>query len=745
MNLYPSDLTNKVEAILVDADNTRIYNLQKSILLAKNALKLSKAYSLTELIAKSLSQLAFYYMISGVNKKAISIATKAGELFEKLGNEKAVADAKYTIASVHYKSDNLHLGLKYLLDCIVIYRKYNDYLGQAKTYKSLGTIYEYLLDKENAKEVYELAIKAAKICGNDNMRTNIYNPLSGIYLNQNNFKKATDLIDKAIAQKQQSGDIRGLAFSYYGKAKIYAKQNEYTLAEEFYNKSINIHLEMGEKLGLGYAYNKLGILFLEQDRFEDAINIANKALDLFEIFHCRMTKTATILLLYKVYDKQKKPELALHYLKIYLAEQDENVHIQTHQIISNYKIITNIEAKLLEDQLHIEKAEHIAQSKQDFLSNMSHEIRTPLNAVISITNLLSEKENASQEDTELLGVLKYSSNNLLSIVNNVLDFTKLEEGKVELEKSIVHFRSLLNNIKNTYSSLAKDKGLQLELLIDEKIDIAYELDATKLAQILGNLLGNAIKFTDEGTVTLSIEKVSENKGESKLLFKVKDTGNGIPDDFVDKLFDKFSQPKLGIQKNKAGSGLGLTIVKELVNLHGSQIYVNTKIGEGTVFSFTLMLTPKTLLLETSSKTYDDLSNLNVLIAEDNKVNMLVALKILHKWGIKPDTAINGKEASEKTNQKKYDIILMDLQMPILNGFEAAIKIKNEDGCNMNTPIYAFTADITADYNAVYEQYFEGFLHKPIEVDLLHNALSLVQNKIESPVDFNKYAASVQTA
>jgi tetratricopeptide (TPR) repeat protein len=200
MNLYPSDLVNKVDAILLDADNTRVYNLQKSILLAKKALKISKAFDITELIAKSLSQLAFYYMISGVNKKAISIATKAGELFEKLGNEKAVADAKYTIASVHYKSDNLHLGLKYLLDCIVIYRKYNDYLGQAKTYKSLGTIYEYLLDKENAKEVYELAIKAAKICGNDNMRTNIYNPLSGIYLNQNNFKKATDLIDKAIAQ-----------------------------------------------------------------------------------------------------------------------------------------------------------------------------------------------------------------------------------------------------------------------------------------------------------------------------------------------------------------------------------------------------------------------------------------------------------------------------------------------------------------------------------------------------------------
>jgi signal transduction histidine kinase/AmiR/NasT family two-component response regulator len=502
---------------------------------------------------------------------------------------------------------------------------------------------------------------------------------------------------------------------------------------------------MGEKLGLGYAYNKLGILFLLQDRFEEAINIANKALDLFELFHCRMTKTEAILLLYKVYDKQHDPDKALHFLKLYLAEQDKNVHLQTHQIISNYKLIADIEAKLLEDQLHIEKAEHIAQSKQDFLSNMSHEIRTPLNAVISITNLLSEKENASQEDTELLGVLKYSSNNLLSIVNNVLDFTKLEEGKVELEKSIVHFRNLINNIKNTYTSLAKDKGLQLELLIDDKIDSAYELDATKLAQILGNLLGNAIKFTDEGTVTLSVEKVSDKKEESKLLFKIKDTGNGIADDFIDKLFDKFSQPKFGTQNNKGGSGLGLTIVKELVNLYGSQIDVNTKIGEGTVFSFTLTLSPKTLILEKASKKYDDLSNLTVLIAEDNKVNMLVALKILNRWGINPDTAINGKEALEKADEKKYDIILMDLQMPIINGYEAAIKIKNEDGYNMNTPIYAFTADITADYNEGYEKYFNGFLHKPIEVDLLHQVLSMVQKDLESTTGFNTYIDDLKYA
>jgi tetratricopeptide (TPR) repeat protein len=282
MNPNNPDITIEIDALLIEANIRRINNLEKSVELAKKALDLSRAYNCNALIAKSLSQLAFYFMISGEHTASIAIATEASNLYQQLKDEKGLADVRYTIASVYYKSDNLLLGLKYLLDCIKIYQRHNDYLSQAKAYKSLGTIYEYFGDAENATEVYTLAIKAAEICGDENMKTNVYNPLSGIYLNQGNFEKATELITNSIKFKLRTGDIRGLGFAYYGKAKICARAKNYALAEEYYNKSIIIHLEMGEKLGLGYAYNKLGILYLEQDKFEEAIAIANKNLELLK-------------------------------------------------------------------------------------------------------------------------------------------------------------------------------------------------------------------------------------------------------------------------------------------------------------------------------------------------------------------------------------------------------------------------------------------------------------------------------
>jgi CheY-like chemotaxis protein/nitrogen-specific signal transduction histidine kinase len=386
-------------------------------------------------------------------------------------------------------------------------------------------------------------------------------------------------------------------------------------------------------------------------------------------------------------------------------------------------MIQHIEAKAIEDKMQIEKAEYLAKAKHDFLSNMSHEIRTPLNAVISIANLLDEKADAGTEDAELLGSLKHASNNLLSLVNNILDFSKLEEGKAALEKTVVNFRALLTNIKNTYVSLAKEKGLKLALVVDEKIAIAYELDATKLAQILGNLLGNAIKFTQTGTVTLSVEKMFDDEDSNKLRFKVIDTGTGIPADFLGKLFDKFTQPKLGNANKTGGSGLGLAIVKELVALHGSNIFVTTKIGKGSVFTFDLMLKPKAFVAAPAKKTMDKLTNLKLLLAEDNKINTLVATKILNKWGIQPDTAANGQEALEKAKQKKYDVILMDLHMPVLSGHDATIKIREEQNMNTDTPVYALTADITADLNKDYKSCFTGFLHKPIETDTLYNLLN----------------------
>jgi signal transduction histidine kinase/CheY-like chemotaxis protein len=707
-----SDLLNKADAV-------RINNITGSISLAKKAIALSRSFSNKQLYAKGLTQLSFYYMIVGKNSKSLQLATEAGQIFESLDDEKGLAESKYTIGSVYYKSDNLHLGLKYLSECIGIFRKYNDFLMMAKTYKSLGTIYEYFGDTDNAKEVYRLAIDAARECGDLNMKTNVYNPLSGIYLNENEPGLAMDLIMESIAIKEKTGDLRGIAFAYYGLGKIYTKTKKYTEAEKYYTKSITIHLEMGEKLGLGYSYNKLGVLYLEQNRFEEAVQTAEKSLKLIRTFKSRMIKTGAIMLLYKVYDKQKNTENALKYLRIYLKEQEDNLHYQTNQIINNYNLIQKIEAKALEEKLLKEKAEQLAAAKQDFFSNLSHEIRTPLNAIISIANFLNEKTDAESEETQLKGSLKYSANKLLLLVNNFLDFSKLDKGKMELEQSNVNIRLLLRNIQNSFSILAKEKQLDLNLFIDEQVEIGYELDAIKLSQILENLLSNAIKFTGKGHITLALEKLADQPAGSLLRFSITDSGSGIPEEYIDKIFDKFTQVKKAGKVNATGTGLGLAIVKDLVSLFGSKIQITSKLGVGTVFTFDLLLKPTPLLEAVKSKPIRQLTNLNVLLVEDNKINVLVASKILKNWGIEPDTAASGKKAVAMCKNKKYNIILMDLHMPEMDGYQTTIQIQGRQGLNNKTPVYAFTADLTAEENQQFGNCFNGFLHKPIEINKLY--------------------------
>lgn len=726
-------MSQRILSLLEEAYTIRINNLKQSIVLATEALELSKKSGDIYLLAKSLSQLAFFCMINGEYDRAISIAREASNHFEALKDEKGHADTQYTIASVYYKTDNLHLGLKYLVDCLTVYRKYDDFTSQAKCYKSLGTIYEYFEDIENAIQSYEAAIEAADKVNDLNMKTNAYNPLSGLYLNQNNIPKALEIIEKSIELKQQTGDIRGLAFAYYGRGKIFTKTREYQKAEDDFNRSIEIHTKMGEKLGLGMSLQKTGVLFLEQECTDLAKEMLKKALDIGSTYNIRMIKTKCSYLLYLVYKKQNDIEKALAYLEIHQAEQDANVNNQTQQIVNSYNMIHKMEAKVIQDRMQIEKneiiekknkAEYVAKAKQDFLSNMSHEIRTPLNAIITITNLLTER--TKEEDKQLLDSLKFASNNLLMLINDILDFTKMETGKMNLEKHPDSLTNLLQKIKNTYDGMAREKGLQLSLQVDSNLAEAYEMDETKLTQILGNLLSNAIKFTDQGTVELSVKKKEVNRDGSLLQFSVSDTGPGIPEEFLGEIFDSFSQPKSVTTKKNKGSGLGLAIVKKLVELHNSDVHITTKLGVGSTFSFDLLLKPCQKPEMVTAKAIIQLRKMDVLLAEDNPVNTLVATKLLAKWGIVTECVKNGIEAVEKTKTKKYDIILMDIHMPEMNGYDATVVIRKQDNMNSITPIYALTADITANIQPEYKSYFNGFLHKPIELTQLYQALKTAE-------------------
>jgi CheY-like chemotaxis protein/nitrogen-specific signal transduction histidine kinase len=392
-----------------------------------------------------------------------------------------------------------------------------------------------------------------------------------------------------------------------------------------------------------------------------------------------------------------------------------------------------MEAIKKEAQLQLEKAEiiekknhaeQVAIVKQEFLSTMSHEIRTPLNAVITIASLLAD--TIDKEEQELINALRLASNNLLLLVNDILDFTKLEAGKTNLEMRQTNFTLLLDNIKKTYESLAREKGLKLDIVIGEGVADSYEMDETKLSQILANLIINAIKFTYFGEVEVLIEKIGTDDCTDEIRLTVRDTGIGIPADYLQDIFESFSQPQSITTRKQGGSGLGLAIVKKLVLLHRSDIVVKSTEGIGSSFHFDLKLKRTDRPKKASSKFSDNLQGKNLLLAEDNVINAMVISKLLSNWKIKVVLAKNGLEALEKSKQQAYDFILMDIHMPEMDGFEATRNIITaSDNPNCKTPIFALTADVTAEYQKEYHSYFNGFLRKPVELDKLHDALTAV--------------------
>jgi len=712
--------------LLEEAYACRTHNLSRSNEFAQKALSMSRQLNDNGLTARSLSRISLFSMIMGEYENALQMADEAIHYFKELNDEKGIAEAKYNIAAVYYKTNNYHLGLVNLIDCITISRKFDDYHNLSRAHKSLGTIYEYFGDEKNAIDTYEEAIKAGRKTGDLNLESNAYNNLSGIYVKRNNLQKAAELIELAINIKRKTGDIRGLAFSLYGRGKLNMARKQYQQAEIDFKAAMDIHLDMGEAVGLGMVYCKLAKLYIEMDLLQKAKETLTKGLAFSTTHNIVMVKYKCYYVFYRLFKLENDSINALKYLELYYQEKDTVINKQTLKVIENYELLIQMaksekEAQLLKAELIKKKdiAEQTARIKQDFLSIMSHEIRTPLNAVITIASLLGDKVKNGEK--QLVDTLKFSSNNLLFIINDFLDFTKLDAGKAQLELRPAEFKKLLGNIKNTYEGLAVEKGNTLLLNVDAAVADHYELDEIKTSQIFGNLLTNAIKFTEEGQITISVKKSGGDEYFDNLVFEVGDNGTGIEEKYIENIFDSFFQPQTITTRKQGGTGLGLAIVKKLVELHGGAINVNSQAGKGSVFYFELSLKRSSAPDKIVSKHPDILSGKTVLLAEDNMINAMLIRKLLSNWKMVSEHAKNGAEAVEKSKLKVYDFVLMDIHMPEMDGYEATWNIHQPGNPNDSTPIFALTADVTAETREEHQLLFDGFLRKPIEIDKMQEA------------------------
>lgn len=398
------------------------------------------------------------------------------------------------------------------------------------------------------------------------------------------------------------------------------------------------------------------------------------------------------------------------------------------------------EQKQLEDDLIEAKkaAEKSAKAKEVFLANMSHEIRTPMNAIVGMSSQL-QKTSLTKTQESYIQTINTAADNLLVIINDILDFSKIEAGKIELEYISFSIRELISHTMEMFQLKAEEKGIALQMEFDERLADYYIGDPYRINQIITNLVSNAVKFTKAGKVKISCKKVyNEQVKTDTVEFKISDTGIGIDEHFLNNIFNKFSQEDQSVTRKYGGTGLGMSICKQLTELMGGNIHIHSRKGEGTTVIVCFNLTigenvqPSETVTEHINK--EVLNGKHILLVEDNELNRMVAIAILSDYGLVITECVNGLEAIEYLKDNDVDLVLMDVSMPVMDGLEATSYIRNVLQKN-SLPIVALTANnIKGEENKCIEAGMNSYVSKPYtETGLVNTMIAAIQKKVKNDI------------
>ena len=580
-------------------------------------------------------------------------------------------------ASTHYYLGMCHMKKRDFLNAKISFDKaksLNDSLEITNTvdlinlqrgiiYKSEGdsdtasTIFSTIIAKPDNPAILDIKVEALYHIGLMEMADNRNN------LALNYFNKALDLNAKNKNIEQKSAILLALSTVY---EKMLDKNNAYTYLKQHSNLEESISLLDNEKLGVD-DYEK----FKESERLKEVAEI-NKE-------NIQQEKTSKFSKLISILAIALISILSLLSLSLY---KNNIIRTQSNLLL---------EEKNRELILAKEKAEKASNARTEFLSTVSHELRTPLNAINGIAHLLLE-EKPKKSQMNYLESLQFSGNYLTNFINDILEINKIDSSKAQVENISFNLKLLLENIQNSLKELASENNNYFSLEIDSHIPDYLIGDPTKLSQILMNLINNALKFTHNGSVTVTSKLISLEDQKAFIYFEVKDSGIGIPEDKLETVFDSFSQGSVGINRKYGGTGLGLTIVKKLVEILGGEIKLDSKVKKGSSFSFELLLKvskkPLKIIKNLNKNNYDNLKSKKILVVEDNKINQMVSKKMLENKGVICEIVDNGEEAIEIAKSNKFDMILMDVHLPGINGTIATKKIREFD---TTTPVIALTA------------------------------------------------------
>ena len=679
-------------------------------------------------------------------ENAIVKLRKANRLSAKLDNESLKADLLLTSTRLHYYLQNYNKAASDNLDAIELLEKIDtDKTAIALAFNSYALILTRQNKFEEAENYFKQADKIFTQLNDEKNQSNILMGMGLLELKKGNPRTALNYFDAGIPLFQSYDLTYQEAFSHLNKAEALLQlempvsEQNLAQAKEALDSAINLSDEHSyTKLRIN-SYKVASQIALKEKDFllaEDLLKkYESKNDSIFQVYVTAISKGVEVES--KVGDltniiETQKDDLDAKKRSINFGKMTNGLSIALIVILSLLTLSlyknNNLRAKaneLLQDknnelQLAKEKAEKASLAKAQFLSTITHELRTPLYAVTGLTHLLME-ENPKEYQREHLNSLKFSGDYLLSLINNILDLNKLEANKVEVEKTSFNLKKRINDVLIALKKSADDRKNKLHLEFDESIPAKLAGDPLKLSQILINLIGNSVKFTQNGDVTVRIKRLDQKTNKVSLHFEIEDNGVGISKKKQKSIFETFSQGSLQINRKFGGTGLGLSIVKNLLELMNSKIHLESQLGKGSKFWFNINFdiaeeykedsNPNNIIYDVD---YVALENKSVLVVEDNKINQMITKKILEKNKMKCMVADNGMDAIKIIKENTFDVVLMDIHMPGISGIEATQKIREFD---KQLPIIALTA-VTIDENLdeFYRAGFNEIIPKPFKTE-----------------------------
>ncbi|GBL36089.1 signal transduction histidine-protein kinase BarA [Filimonas sp.] len=728
-------LTQEEEKILCLIDivlEIRNYDIDEAFRLSQDIIDRSEKIKFKEGIGRGLNLKGACYWLKGDYDNGLETLKESLRIAKDLKNDALKAWIYNNYGSIYRDLGDLSNASKYFQWALEINEDLNDELSQAAILTNISNIHFDLYDYDNALE-YAIRCLEIFIKYDDQQRLiTIYHTLGNIYFKKGDFDNA--LIHFKNSLKLTEANTIGYMLANSGIGKVYFKLKNYDRARFYLNQAFTQAEVLSNIEGLIISEFYLGRVNFDEGNFEHALKHFDNAFDI-ATEHSRKHDIMSIHEMYsEVYARMGDTPRAYEHLKEYEKLKEEIFQQNTINKLRNLQIRHEIEFAVKEKEV----AEQSAKLKQQFIANMSHEIRTPMNAIVGMTRLLLEKE-PREDQLKYLNAITQSADNLLVIINDILDFSKIEAGKITIESIEFSLKNVLRNVVTLLRFKAEEKGIEIRFDIDDDVPDYLIGDPTRLSQILMNLAGNSVKFTEKGNVKVICHVISLQNQFVKISFEVIDTGIGISEDYVSVIFDSFTQAGSDVARKFGGTGLGLTISKQLVELMDGNIEVKSKVNEGTTFTFILPFQIADGKLAAVKENFvfsdhdiDILNKTKLLLVDDNEFNTILAVDTLHTVAPSMDIeeASSGSEAIDKVKNGDFDLVLMDIQMPGMNGVEATKKIRKElDDTKKKIKIIAMTANVMKDDIAHYlANGMNDHIPKPFEKEELIKKILLHINQ-----------------